>query len=230
MSQESFFNNLTDAVSNERFDPYRKSFQQDELPAWEHYLWNVSLCESLYPALNCIEIVLRNGIHDAAIVNFGTTSWFKGHLKEPENERLETLSRKLQRSGVTSPTTGDLVAGLTSGFWVDLLKGRYEQILWPALLPVVFPYATKRQRSRERVYQRLARIQTLRNRVFHHEPIWHLQDPEEQHESILETIGWMSPAMLAVTRMLDRFDSVYTRGAHSYANELESIAQNWGAQ
>ena len=71
------------------------------------------------------------------------------------------------------------------------------------------------------------RIRRLRNRVFHHEPIWHLPDLPKQHELILETIGWISPAMLAATRLLDRFDSVYTRGAQPYAAELETIAQNW---
>ncbi len=129
-----------------------------------------------------------------------------------------------------SPTAGDLVSGLNLGFWVDLLKGRYEQVLWPALLREVFPYATRKQRSREQAYQRLAGIQHLRNRVFHHEPIWLLPDLVEQHRLILETIGWISPAMLALTRLLDRFDSVYTRGAQNYAYELESMAQNWGAQ
>ena len=121
------------------------------------------------------------------------------------------------------------MAGLSLGFWVDLFKGRYEQILWPALLPDVLPFATKKQRHRERLYQRLAKIQRLRNRVFHHEPIWHLPDLPEQHRLILETIGWISPEMLAMTRLLDRFDSVYTRGADHYERELDSVAQNWGA-
>ena len=62
---------------------------------------------------------------------------------------------------------------------------------------------------------------------FHHEPVWHLPDLEQQHQQILETIGWISPAMLAMTRLLDRFPSVYTRGAQPYATDLENLAQNW---
>ena len=50
-----------------------------------------------------------------------------------------------------------------------------------------------------------------------------------EHRLILETIGWLSPAMLAATKLLDRFDSVYTRGSQPYAAELKTIAQNWNA-
>ena len=77
------------------------------------------------------------------------------------------------------------------------------------------------------MFQRLSKIQELRNRVFHHEPVWHLPELERRHQEILETIGWISPAMLATTRLLDRFDSVYTSGAQSYQKELDSLAQNW---
>ena len=73
-------------------------------------------------------------------------------------------------------------------------------------------------------------IHRLRNRVFHHEPIWHLQDLELRHREILETIGWISPAVLAITRMLDRFSSVYTMGPQRYTEELDSVAQSWRAK
>ena len=110
-----------------------------------------------------------------------------------------------------------------------MFKGQYERILWPLLLSNVFPHAPRRQRSRTDISRRVDRIRRLRNRVFHHEPIWHLPDLADQHALILETIGWISPAMLAMTRLLDRFDSVYTRGSQLYAVELETIAQNWNA-
>ena len=67
------------------------------------------------------------------------------------------------------------------------------------------------------------------NRVLHHEPVRRPNGLPEQHHQILETIGWISPALLAVTRLLDQFSSVYTRGAQHYALELESVAQNWSA-
>ena len=197
------------------------------MEAYGNYAWNIVLCESLYPSLNGVEIALRNSIHAAATAKFGTDFWFSGKLDPPEDYRLTETLRKINQSGKKCPTTSDLVGDLNLGFWVALLKGRYEPLLWPSLLPPVFPYATKKQMAREQLYLRLDRIRRLRNRVFHHEPIWHLDDLSEQHQLILEIIGWISPAMLELTRLLDRFSSVYTRGAQPYATELESIAQNW---
>ena len=142
---------------------------------------------------------------------------------------MNSLRFRLNFSGNKNPSAGDLVSGLSLGFWVSLFKGQYERILWPRLLPDVFPHAPRRLRARKGISKRVDRIRRLRNRVFHHEPVWHLPDLEEQHHLILETIGWINPAMLEMTRLLDRFDSVYTRGSRPYAPELESIAQNWRA-
>ena len=226
MTNAHFLSNFAVAISSDRFRSYYPVGSQSEYEVLGNYAWNISLCESLYPALNGIEIALCNSIHCVATARFGTELWFDGQLKALEDDRLKKLRHKLYRSGIEAPVAGDYVAGLNLGFWVDLFKGRYEQVLWPWLLSEVFPNATKKQTSRERVFKRLFEIQKLRNRVFHHEPIWHLTDLEQQHGLILETIGWISPAVLAMTRMLDRFPSVYTMGPKRYTDELDFIAQN----
>ncbi len=229
MTQPSLFSSITSAVSDERFNPYLSSSNQSESVALGVYAWNIALCESLYPCLNNFEISLRNAIHGAATQKFDQPEWILNHLHRNESEPLHRRFNKLARERKVV-NVGDLIANSTLGFWLSLFRSRYEQVLWPELLEPVFPNCPRSRRTRRNMYARLDMIHRFRNRVFHHEPVWHLQDLEEQHQRILETIGWISPAMLAATRMLDRFDSVYTRGAHSYANELESIAQNWGAQ
>ena len=230
MTQELFFNDLAVAISNGRFEPYSRSRTRTSATAHATYAWNIALCESLYPALNCFEVALRNSVHSAAIDQFGTEYWFNSRLRKDESDRLNILRSRINFSGNTIPSAGELVSGLILGFWVSLFKGHYERVLWPLLLPAVFPYAPRKQRSRREISKRVDSIRRLRNRVFHHEPIWHLPDLPEQHRLILETIGWISPAMLAMTRLLDRFPSVYTRGADHYATELETIAQDWARQ
>ena len=111
---------------------------------------------------------------------------------------------------------------------MSLFIGRYEVTFWRKLLSAVFPNAPAYLRKRDEIHARLDRIRRLRNRVFHHEPIWHLRDLPEQHRLILETIGWISPAMLAMTGLLDRFDNVYTGGTQPYVEGLKSVAENWG--
>ena len=226
MPQAEFFSNLTLSISKDRFTPYYSASGQSDSEAYGIYAWNLALCESLYPALNSLEISLRNGINDAVSQEFGIVDWFQRCLHPQELDSVNQLSRDLRTAGRASGPSA-LVSNLTLGFWLSLFRTKYEQVLWPKLLEPVFPHCSRSQRTRQNVYMRLDKIRRLRNRVFHHEPIWHWRDLPAQHQLILETIGWMSPAMLAMTRVLDRFDSVYTGGIQPYAEELENIAQNW---
>ena len=226
MMQEQFFSNLRISISDARFEPYRSSHPRSDADGYAAYAWNIALSESLYPALNGVEIALRNAIQSAAENYFGNALWFTGRLRGQEEDQVNKLRNKIDPSGVKPLTAGDFVSGLSLGFWVDLFKRSYDQILWPWLLRQVFPYAPRRQGSRDGLYQRLNRIRRLRNRVFHHEPIWHWHDLPEHHRVILETIGWISPAMLELTRLLDRFPIIYTGGIGPYASELDAIARN----
>lgn len=186
------------------------------------------MCESLYPALQGVEVALRNAIHDAASAEFEDEFWFKSQLTGYERKRIEEIEKRFAKLK-TRVTSGRIIAECNFGFWENLFNGAYEHILWRRLLRATFPHAPRHLRARRRIRARLHGIRRLRNRVFHHEPIWHLPNLPEQHRLILETIGWISPAMLAATDLLDRFQSVYTRGSQPYAAELETIARNWNA-
>ena len=190
------------------------------------YAWNVALCESLYPSLNFIEIVLRNTIHGVASQYFGDDYWLLSHLTGREKSIVRSVNRDLKETKL-APSAGDIVSNLQFGFWVKLLSNKYEGILWPQILRPVFPHMPRRRRTVKNLHAQLDSIRLLRNRVFHHEPVWHLPDLQGQHGLILETIGWISPAMLRITLLLDRFDGVYARGADHYARELEYVAQSW---
>ena len=227
VTQSAFFSYLKISISDDRFEPYRRSHPQSDLAAYAAYAWNIALCESLYPALNGVEIALRNSIHDSATQKFGTDLWFNSRLKAPEKERLDKLRKQIDPSGAGPLTAGDFVSGLTLGFWVDLFKGRYEQILWPWLLRPVFNFAPRKQISRERLYQRLDKIRYLRNRVFHHEPIWHLPDLRARHQTILETIQWLNPPMAHVIESMDRFTEEYRRRTRPYELKLAAAEQQW---
>ena len=229
MSQDEFFTELQRATSRRRLLHYfAPSPGTDYIQAFGAYMWNITLCESFYPALQGVEVTLRNRVHQAAAAEFGDDFWFRTRLIGRERETIHNLDIVFaQTANHVDP--GNYISECSFGFWVGLFRGDYEQVLWTRLLPAVFPHAPRRLRQRSGIHARLDRIRRLRNRVFHHEPIWRLPDLLEQHQQILETIGWLSPAMLAATRLLDRFDSVYTRGARHYAAELDSIAQNWSA-
>lgn len=127
-----------------------------------------------------------------------------GQLEQLANS-LANLSRKR-----ADATPGRIVAALTFGFWVALLSGTYEKALWQPdgfrLLHQAFPHAAPI--SRKQIHTRLNTVRELRNRVFHHEEVWHLSNLSGMHDEIYETIGWISPTLQQAIRSVDNFPVV----------------------
>ena len=229
--QEQFFFNLQSVISEQRIGPYRVNVTDSELATYAKYAWNLALCESLYPSLNGLEIALRNSIHSAAIYRFSDDYWFdrlqlsktKKALKSARN-RLASDAKKHE-----SVTAGDLVSQLNFGFWVGLFDSQYEQVLWTRLLRPVFPNIPsnipRSERSRNRLSSRLHNIRIMRNRVFHHEPVWNHPDLEALHGRVLETIGWINWEMRRFIEMLDRFPNVYSQGLQKYEQEIGAVLE-----
>jgi len=60
-------------------------------------------------------------------------------------------------------------------------------------------------------------IRRLRNRAFHHEPIWHRSDLHQRYDDILTIIGWANPAMRdTLTMLVDHFPQTYAHGYKPY--------------
>lgn len=111
---------------------------------------------------------------------------------------------------------------LNFGFWVGLFDSQYEQVLWTRLLRPVFPHIPRSERIRTRLSKRLHSIRLMRNRVFHHEPVWNRSDLETLHGRVLETIGWISLDIRQFIEMLDRFPKIYSQGPEKYEQKLEN--------
>jgi hypothetical protein len=224
--QGDFSTLLRKAISHERLDAYhQRGTDGSDLNLFAHYVWNIALCESLYPALQGLEVALRNSIHDAASAAYQTERWFDDsraipHVREQDavGKARETLvrDRKPQEAG-------RIVAELSFGFWTSLFDVRYEQILWPRLLKATFPFMPRHIRTRKMLSVRLHRIRHLRNRVFHHEPIWHWRDLVQQHAELHETIGWINPAMREMILVLDRFSNLHRHGVQPFESEFRKL-------
>ena len=53
---------LCEAISEPRIKPYRHQASGSDSLTCGTYVWNIAMCESLYPSLNCLEVVLRNSV------------------------------------------------------------------------------------------------------------------------------------------------------------------------
>lgn len=193
---------LRRAFSPERLASYRPP-GGDDLETAANYLWNIALCEALYPALQIIEVALRNSIHNAASTLLGNHYWFDPpFMNDPrrtiQREQVAAAranwsknERRKHPPGYVLPpaTPGQIVAELMFGFWTGVLNRPFIGPFWPAtptagdpgILAAVFPHVPTSYRSRELLLHRFERIRILRNRVFHYEHVWDWRQPP---------IGW----------------------------------------
>jgi hypothetical protein len=103
------------------------------------------------------------------------------------------MLRKGYQPAKSSITVNDVVAGLDFGFWTILLDSRFEQTLWRTILYHAFPHYAKVTGNplvRWPVEKRFNALRDLRNRVMHHEPLFH-RALQQDFADISEAISWM---------------------------------------
>jgi len=201
-------------LSQVRLEAYRPPGASD-LEMLTNYFWNIDLAEGLVSSLHGIELALRNTIHTGLTNVHGTDMWFQqpGLLGTwHTNEFNKAYAAVAKNPPVTA---GKLVAELNFGFWTGLLGGSYEQPLWSpnryALLRAAFSNVST---SRKIIYARLTAIRELRNRVFHHEAIWHRPNLVREHNDIHQAINWISPTLHRAIHSVDNFPKNYAGKAH----------------
>ena len=224
--QDDIAQKLRLSLSNERLEAYEsRALGNGDLDTFCHYVWNLSLSESLYPVLCCVEVALRNSIHEAAKAYFGRENWFDDSGIINARFGVDSLAKTkatLQRQQ-KALDAHRIVAELTFGFWTSLFERRYEQILWPQIIRAAFPNMPRRERTRRHLYDRFKEIRLFRNRIFHHEPIWYWADLAEKRERTIEALGWIEPAMVDLVSVVDRFPDVYANGATSVGEGLRKV-------
>lgn len=225
--QESFFTALRQTLSQERLEVYGSDGAASATVA-ARYLLNMALCESLYSPLQLCEVALRNSIHRELTSFTGTEAWYDSAELLMTQWAIEEVARvKTKIARTKKPIVpGRVIAELQFGFWTSIFEAHYEEEarFLPKGIKGVFRHMPKQLHNRHRIKRRLEQIRNLRNRVFHHERIIHWTDLEQQHEGILEVIGWISPELSEMAKTLDRFLIVRRAGIKPWKSKLLS---NW---
>lgn len=97
--QGDFAKKIKNKISQERLSAYQKRIDSTkEIRVFSHYIWNMTLSESLYSVLHVLEITLRNTIHNTAADHFECNDWFlKKDIISGKNE-IKTLGRVFKLS------------------------------------------------------------------------------------------------------------------------------------
>lgn len=197
-------------ISAARLNTYRSVLKlKDDDQILKAYYWNKALCGAIYPAMQTLEVTLRNALNEAVKQHHagkyaGNDWWFEHIAKDVQNKKIQKMSsgqrdkwlkpngkrkkqgyaeqavlnvqRELSKEGRLPLLHDDVISRATFGYWTGFLGKDYEDVtnhslLWPNLLPFVFPnYAGKVKRHRiEAIFKQ---VKDLRNRMSHHEPIW----------------------------------------------------------
>ncbi|MEO3414600.1 Abi family protein [Roseovarius sp. CAU 1744] len=181
---------LENSISTERLEKYLLETGGDLDLSIELYEENMLLSESFYVPLQCLEVCLRNKIHAQMSKVYGT-SWLLDHTVAPLTDHSRSMiNDALEEIEPEDVTSGKIVAELKFAFWVGLMSRTYDSSIWRAALYKAFAATTGQKRSV--VHGRLNMLRRFRNRVAHHEPIFH-KDLEKTHNEIIETIIWMCP-------------------------------------
>ena len=170
----------------------------DEARAMRLYIWNARLGEAFHVPIQAVEVALRNSVNYALMAEFGAEWWRnKNYLFLIDHDReadLNTVKRRI-KNRKQHENVGQIVAGLSFGFWVGMLQARYNPALWSKQLKPAFPHLPE-GRSRKSLATRAGEIAFLRNRISHHEPLIK-RSAIDDYKLVTEMLGWLCPHKLA---------------------------------
>jgi Abi-like protein len=196
-------------LSEPRLLRYLSAANGDKTLCLELYVWNNWLAAALLRDLADLEVLIRNKFNNAIVGRqHRRPHWLldpessvrvaKLHKLQSGPRRGETVDRnavtrsKIERAikdaGAANATPGQVVAQLTFGFWLSLVRRNREHEIWT---PYVVHAFSPRQ-DRQEVETHMEGLNDLRNRVAHHEHLL-TTDVPKYHASLLELCGWLSP-------------------------------------
>jgi hypothetical protein len=180
-----------------RLKRYLLVTEGDKQRAINLYRWNTLLSQSLWWPLQTLEIVSRNAFARVLVDRYGSQWPYSDRLKNilsngDRETLLDSIDRQIRDRATAHPPPDAIVADLPFGFWTSLLTNRYNVPFgWPTRLRTAFP-ALPAGLVLISVSRPMSDVRILRNRIAHHEPIFH-KKPDASYHEIMNLIGWLSP-------------------------------------
>ena len=188
------------AISQPRFNRYFAACENKQR-ALRLYRANINLSQELYGVIGVFEVVLRNSI-DRHMSNMKGPFWLEDAVNEGGyldlNPRcldsFHTVQEAIHKLGIDY-THDRLIAKLTLGFWTYQFATKEYAAAGSTLLNI-FPNTPRGTRQKD-IFQSLIKINDLRNRIAHHEPICFdgqaicLKKTKRRYDLILELLGWL---------------------------------------
>jgi hypothetical protein len=212
---------LQRSISPERLSRYLQASNGDFDAAMAAYERNMRLSEAFYTPLQCLEVCLRNRMHERLSVDFGREWYELSAAGLDTSTQIRIADAKYELTQVkASITPGAMVAELSFGTWVGLLGPHYDGTLWRTTFWKAFAPNGKGMK-RKVVHGRINMLRRFRNRVAHHEPIFN-RDLASVHSELIEAIEWMCPLTAKWTNSLSRVMSIWGETVPSAQDTLQA--------
>ena len=208
-------------MSKKRMERYLTACDGDTRKAMTLYRYNLHLTQDVFTVISCFEVALRNAI-DARLVPILGEDWLRDSIKpggifmEPKlfktREIIDRAYHKLLKNGTYSHSK--LLAEMEFGIWKYMFSPLQYRLTGRSLLNI-FPNKTRSsaemQYNQSYVFNELDKVNTLRNRLAHHEPIcFYLNEPEidtgyivTEYQKIQSLFAWMNIDSRAMLYGLD---------------------------
>ena len=167
--------------SQKRLNRYLWACNYDKRKAITLYRYNMRLAQELLTIVSCFEVSLRNAIDSILVPQFGN-EWLKDSVSKggifthpilhKTNKTITDALNKLNNQGTYSHSK--LLAQMDFGMW----KYMYSPIQYSLTRQSLMSVFPNKQRSTPKlhinqsyIFNELDKINTLRNRIAHHEPL-----------------------------------------------------------
>lgn len=189
---------LETTISAQRLSTYMLAANHNETRALALYRWNTCLGECFHLPLQAVEIAFRNRINAVLTLEFCADWWcdpaFLALASPYQQKEIKSSQDRISKTG-RSVSTGQIVAGLSFGFWVSMLDGDLNPRIWSRHLRAAFPHLPSGY-TRAKVQQHMRKIADFRNRIWHHEPIFN-KNITQEFSNCMAALGWLCSDKLA---------------------------------
>jgi len=203
------YKEFEDIFSAERMQRYLIAARNNKQKAVGLYRGNIRVAQEMFAVVSCFEVALRNRIDRLMRVRFGE-DWLRDailpggifdNVKTKETQRIVTkVYNELSREGLY--THSHLLSNMEFGVWKYMFSAPQYKASGRILLSVFpsKPKSTKAtQYNNSYIFNELDKINMLRNRIAHHEPICFVTGQSnvnmayliERYNKILRLFSWM---------------------------------------
>ena len=204
------YTEIENIFSNARMSRYVVACGSNTKKAMTLYRLNLRLSQEFFTHISCFEISLRNAINDNCIQNTGN-DWLRNEATTGSGGIFDNWNCRITAKNINdavqklnhSYTHNKLVAELGFGFW-RYMFAQHQFSATGRILLRVFPAKPTStpsiQYNHTFIFNQLALVNNLRNRIAHHEPVcFQINNPikstiyERQHYTVIQQLfQWMN--------------------------------------